>query len=327
MNHPGSLMTAMILGLLTAGAVRAQEGAPKDPNARKAPSEVKPAKPDQKEQEAPDLDELRKSVEELRAQEKKLRRQIEEIERSLGDLGDGSRSRFRGFPEPDFRVPDFTPDQFRWGFQGMPGAGRSLAVEHGADGKVKIEIRTRPAGGEEQVETYEADSAEELMEKHPELAGKHGLRIQDGRIHFESPPGFDRMPQWNMPQWRTWPGPFGDFGPDNAPAPDDRLGVMAADPDDAAKERFDLGEGEGLVVQSVTPDSIASRLGVKEGDVLLTINGRRVDGPETIRKALRATKKDGTVTVEVGRGEEGKVELSTTRNPPKEKSRPKRERA
>ena len=55
-----------------------------------------------------------------------------------------------------------------------------------------------------------------------------------------------------------------------------------------------------LVVRGVKPGSLADDLGLREGDVLKTINGEGVARPEDVARALG--KDEGRVAVEVERG-------------------------
>ncbi len=58
----------------------------------------------------------------------------------------------------------------------------------------------------------------------------------------------------------------------------------------------------GILVVSVTDDSPASRAGLIVGDVLLSVNGRPVEDPETLLSLLSGDLVDRTVPVEILRG-------------------------
>ena len=55
------------------------------------------------------------------------------------------------------------------------------------------------------------------------------------------------------------------------------VGIQALTP--ALARAFDAGNAEGLLVTEVTSDGPAARAGVRADDILLTLDGRPVDGP------------------------------------------------
>src|SRR5947199_1183333 len=88
--------------------------------------------------------------------------------------------------------------------------------------------------------------------------------------------------------------------------------ARAAMPDSSAPEGTDVprlgltvvpagqvaGSGsEGVVVTDVDPNGIASDQGVKTGDVILEVGGKKVGSPADVRSALNAAQKDGKRTV------------------------------
>jgi serine protease Do len=62
------------------------------------------------------------------------------------------------------------------------------------------------------------------------------------------------------------------------------VGIQALTP--ALAEAFEVGDAQGLLVTEVTPDGPAARAGVRTDDVLLTLDGRPVDGPGALRNAV-----------------------------------------
>jgi hypothetical protein len=67
-----------------------------------------------------------------------------------------------------------------------------------------------------------------------------------------------------------------------------RIGVLAAEPDQTLRKQLKLGES-GLVVSEVRPDMPALKAGVKAGDVLLSVNGKKVAKEEELTgEILRA---------------------------------------
>lgn len=67
-----------------------------------------------------------------------------------------------------------------------------------------------------------------------------------------------------------------------------RIGVLATEPDQTLRKQLKLGDG-GLVVSEVRPDMPAVKAGVKAGDVLLSVNGKRLAKEEELTdRILRA---------------------------------------
>jgi serine protease Do len=73
--------------------------------------------------------------------------------------------------------------------------------------------------------------------------------------------------------------------------------------------QLDLAEGVGLEVHGVEPGSLAQRMGVEVGDILITINGEKIGGVEDVGNALRTAGPSDEIRVDVIRGEEGKKSL------------------
>jgi pimeloyl-ACP methyl ester carboxylesterase len=61
------------------------------------------------------------------------------------------------------------------------------------------------------------------------------------------------------------------------------------------------GEGNGAEVRALDPGSAAHRAGLRAGDRVLTINGRRLDGQRSISEALRACRGGEAARLEVER--------------------------
>ena len=78
-----------------------------------------------------------------------------------------------------------------------------------------------------------------------------------------------------------------------------RLGVTIEDLDTQLAEYF--GVKEGVLVKSVTDDSVAAKAGLKAGDVITSISGRHVYDTSDITRALDRVESNGEFTVEVTR--------------------------
>jgi serine protease Do len=97
------------------------------------------------------------------------------------------------------------------------------------------------------------------------------------------------------------------------------LKVEPLTPETAA--RFNLPEGEGVVVTAVVPGSQGAQAGIREGDVILEVNRQRVSGVEEFLQALTKLVPGQMVPVYLRRGDGGR-EYIVLKGP--EKPSPKR---
>jgi S1-C subfamily serine protease len=67
----------------------------------------------------------------------------------------------------------------------------------------------------------------------------------------------------------------------------------------------------GAAVMEVVPNTPASKAGLKTGDVITEVNGKRIDNPEDLREAVRRAGVGKELTVKVARGK-GTKELHAT---------------
>src|SRR5262249_57783397 len=68
-----------------------------------------------------------------------------------------------------------------------------------------------------------------------------------------------------------------------------RLGVrVATQIPDGVRQYLGLAEGEGLQVEEVQPDTLASKLGVEKGDIVTRIGGASIGSSADVGKALGA---------------------------------------
>jgi RNase P/RNase MRP subunit p29 len=68
---------------------------------------------------------------------------------------------------------------------------------------------------------------------------------------------------------------------------------------------------EGLTIQTVAPDSPAEKAGLKEGDIIVELDGEKIKSREDLLEVLSKKKPDDKVTVKVKRGSED-IELTVT---------------
>lgn len=79
-----------------------------------------------------------------------------------------------------------------------------------------------------------------------------------------------------------------------------------------AKE-FNLpDESSGVLVGGVTPNSAAAKAGVKEGDVVLEVNGKKVTEPRTLQLAVAQTPPGTKVAIKILRGQRGQKPVEKT---------------
>jgi len=78
-------------------------------------------------------------------------------------------------------------------------------------------------------------------------------------------------------------------------------GMFLASPEDALRAHFGVGQERGVLVVRIDPQTPASRLGLKPGDLLLELSGRPLTGLAALRELL-AGQEPGMVVVTIQRG-------------------------
>lgn len=66
----------------------------------------------------------------------------------------------------------------------------------------------------------------------------------------------------------------------------EKMGIQVSPLDKELKEQYGLPRDEGVVITRVVPDSPADRLGLRKGDLILEVNGAKVEGLATMKSAL-----------------------------------------
>jgi C-terminal processing protease CtpA/Prc len=89
------------------------------------------------------------------------------------------------------------------------------------------------------------------------------------------------------------------------------LGVYLEEVTPERTKELGLKEERGAIVMKVVADSPAEKSGLKENDVIVSFNGRRVDSVRELQRLLNETPADRSVQVEVIRGGSRQT-LSTT---------------
>jgi serine protease Do len=84
------------------------------------------------------------------------------------------------------------------------------------------------------------------------------------------------------------------------------LGVTVEELGEDAAQAYGLRGRSGVLVTDVAPDSAAAAAGIKEGDLVLEVNRRRVGSVEEFKKAVAALKPGEAVPVQIARSGAGR---------------------
>lgn len=81
------------------------------------------------------------------------------------------------------------------------------------------------------------------------------------------------------------------------------LGILPTDVPREAAEEYGLNKGKakGAFIRQVVPGGPAEKAGIQPGDVVLSVNGKPVDGAVDLRRTLGALKPGSTATLQVSR--------------------------
>jgi membrane-associated protease RseP (regulator of RpoE activity) len=79
-----------------------------------------------------------------------------------------------------------------------------------------------------------------------------------------------------------------------------RIGVTTMPLTKQLGDYFGIADGKGVLVTGVTDDSPAGRAGIRAGDVIISVDGEKVDGSGDVSRAINK-KKEGDVTLTVVR--------------------------
>ncbi|NIA08940.1 MAG: Do family serine endopeptidase, partial [Nitrospiraceae bacterium] len=85
------------------------------------------------------------------------------------------------------------------------------------------------------------------------------------------------------------------------------LGVVIQDIDENLAESFGLKKAEGALVSDVSGGSPADKAGLKQGDIIVRLNGKKVDNVGELRNEIALTAPGTKITIEVLRGKRHKV--------------------
>lgn len=247
-------------------------------------------------------------------------KQFEEQMRDLRRNLDQFKNQFKDQVKSQLRVGPGTIQIGPGGSFFSSSNGVSIEV---SDDHVRVEVTKKQEDGSEERKTYEAGSMEEFREKYPEIAEQYldkqgafpnfvmpdmkfdipGITLPGGSVRI----GIGNDP-WNLALTPT-PALEHLIGPENG----QRLGVSVGEVPDAVRKFLSLQGQTGAILESVEEDSQASDLGLKAGDLLLSINGKTIGEGTTIREALASVPVGEKLRVEVIRGAEGRKQFEATK--------------
>lgn len=207
-----------------------------------------------------------------------LQRQMEELHRQFGGMDSLFGDLQRQLEDLQRALPPGGP--------GLQSSHQSFSMRSGPDG-VEVEVE-EGEGDERHTKTYKAATMEELLEAHPELRGK--IRIGDAGDDFFLG-ARPRMGAPAQPWWGTQPFARSARPLDPNEAIDEtRLGIHYSAPSADEARALGLDEGQGLRTVDVVPGSLAERLGIRAGDVVVELNGQKLTGPESVKQVLESRK-------------------------------------
>ncbi len=77
------------------------------------------------------------------------------------------------------------------------------------------------------------------------------------------------------------------------------LGVVIQDVDEELAKSFDLKNAKGVIISEVTKDSPADKAGLKDGDVIIALNGEELDDVAALRNQIALTAPGTKVTLKL----------------------------
>ena len=203
---------------------------------------------------------------------------FEDLDSMFGDLRAQWDDMLRSMPAPS---------------GGASSSETSISLQSGPDG-VSCTI-TEKVDGKDETKTYEAKSMDELLEAHPELrdrlGGDDAVRVYGlGPRAWTMPSLPDRF--FRAPsRSKLHVEPFLTTPKGHGEPRTDVLGIDCMQAD------------EGLAVEGVHENTIASLIGLREGDVVVEINGTQIRERGDVKRVLSERASDADVSVVVvGKG-------------------------
>lgn len=73
------------------------------------------------------------------------------------------------------------------------------------------------------------------------------------------------------------------------------MGIKVRELNKSEREHYGIGMGGGVMVEDVDPNGMAYEAGLRNGHVILKLNGRKISGPQSFKMMLKGVKKGETV--------------------------------
>jgi hypothetical protein len=173
--------------------------------------------------------------------------------------------------------------------------GNTTSIQEDSAGRVIVK-ETKDGNTEE----FAAESREAFTEKYPEVAKRYGLDKDASGLSLlpgKGTPEEEELQKQIEELRRQAEEKLKKKQEEKLPGSRRMLGVATAPVDDALRYQLDIPEG-GLLIESVEKGSLAERLGIREYDILLALNGKPISSATDIRAALEA---EGPATAEIVR--------------------------
>lgn len=181
----------------------------------------------------------------------------------------------------------------QWGGALRPGSRSSsqTRLEVTPDG-VKLEV-TEDVDGQPTTREYSAPSLEDLLEAHPELKDRIDLQLDADAPALRFGPQLD----WFFDDAREAPrelAPKAETRTGGQPRTD-ILGVVLESLDADERQSMALDAGVGLRVMRVEPGTIAERLGLQRGHVLIELDGAPLRSRDDVTRRIQAREPNAEV--------------------------------
>jgi serine protease Do len=182
-------------------------------------------------------------------------------------------------------------------------------------------VRETPPGREVPIEVSRQGSSKQLTATLVERQGGPLARrfhmVPDLQVGEEEP----LLPGTSAEHWGGFPGSMHDFVYRFGRGPA-KLGITYQELTDQLADYFQVKQGGGVLVTEVKEDGPASQAGMKAGDVILELAGKRIESSRDLRRGVDAAEPGSTVEIKVLRDGQSKT-LSVTIGGEKEKAAPK----
>jgi len=171
-------------------------------------------------------------------------------------------------------------------------------------------VRETPAGRRVALEVWRDAAARELTAELAERATRQRAGAEDEAFELRVPPPGD-LPEAPRFSWRGFGhGLHGFEGLELPGGGPRRLGIAFQEIEGQLARYFKL-EGSGLLVTDVDEGSPAAKAGLRAGDVLLSFDGKKLEGGSDLRDASRQAEAGRPLLLEVLR-EGRKLQLTVT---------------